>query len=186
MSSDRIIQFARAYGLEFALATFEMLEDVLLKIGGKTGKNVGEKGNGQSLSFSSAGSTVIESVASRSVYSLPTITDSFGSDPSAGDFLQQTCSSRQADAALGFTRTKVTDINDSDSLKTPEKIRSDARKKSNLYKWSREGRPNPILPSELDEAGMCSLKRCWRLPPLRRYLLQDQKMFSKIDTVSFA
>ena len=36
MSSDQMIQFARAIGLEVFLATFGMLEDVLLKIGGKT------------------------------------------------------------------------------------------------------------------------------------------------------
>ena len=52
MSSDQMIQFARAVGLEVSLATFGMLEDVLLKIGGKTGRNVGEKGSGQSTSLS--------------------------------------------------------------------------------------------------------------------------------------
>ena len=37
MSLDQIIQFARATGLEVSWATFGMIEDVLLKIGGKTG-----------------------------------------------------------------------------------------------------------------------------------------------------
>ena len=74
MSSDQMIKFARAVGLEVSLATFGMLEDVLLKIGGKTGRNVGEKGSGQSASLSRSGSTVMESVASRTFYSLPTIT----------------------------------------------------------------------------------------------------------------
>jgi len=63
MSSSHMIQFARAIGLEISLATFGMLEDVFLKTGGKTGRNVGEKGSGQSPSFRRAGSTVIESVA---------------------------------------------------------------------------------------------------------------------------
>ena len=49
MSSDKMIQFARAIGLEVSLATFGMLEDVLLKMGGKNGRNVGEKVSGQSL-----------------------------------------------------------------------------------------------------------------------------------------
>ena len=62
-SSDQMIQFARAVGLEVSLATFGMLEDVLLKIGGKTGRNVGERGSGQSVSHSRSGSTVMESVA---------------------------------------------------------------------------------------------------------------------------
>ena len=66
MSSDQMIQFARAIGLEVFLATFGLLEDVLLKIGGRTGRNVGEKGSGKSVSLSTSGSTVMESVASRS------------------------------------------------------------------------------------------------------------------------
>ena len=118
MSSDQMIQFARAIGLEVSLAAFGMLEDVLLKIGGKAGRNVGDKGSGQSGLFSRARSTVVESVDSRSFYSLPTITESFGSDASAGDVTQQPCSSRQADAALAFSRTEVTEINETDSLKT--------------------------------------------------------------------
>ena len=139
-----MIQFARAIGLEVLLATFGMLEDVLLNFGGKTGKNVNDKGSGQSHSFSSAGSKVMESVVSRSIYSLPTFTELFGSNPSAGDMTQQPCSSRQADAALDFSRTEVTEINDTDSLKTLRQIRFDAQKKCNLSNWSREGRPDLI------------------------------------------
>ena len=67
-----------------------MLEHVLLKIGGKAGRNVSDKDNVQSASLSRAGSTVMESVASRSFYSLPTITESFDSDPSAGVFFAAT------------------------------------------------------------------------------------------------
>ena len=145
-----MIQFARTIGLEVSLATFGMLEDVLLKNGEKAGKNVGDKGSGQSASLSRAGSEVMESVASRSFYSLPTITESFGSDPCAGIFSQQPCSSRQADAALDFSRTEMTEITDTDSLKTFRQIRFDPRKKGNLYKWSTEGRPNPISPSVSD------------------------------------
>ena len=153
MSSDQMIQFARAIGLEVFSATFGMLEDVLSKIGRKTGRNVGEKGKGKSVSLSRSGSTVMESVASRSFYPLPTITESFDSDRLAGDLSQQPCSSRQADAALDFSRTEVTEINATDSLKTLGQIRSDARKKGELYRWSREGRPNPISPSGSDGGG---------------------------------
>ena len=127
-----------------------MLENVLLKIGGKTGRNVGEKGSEQSAARSRSGSTVTESVASQSFYSLPTITESFDSDRLVGDLSQQPCSSRQADAALGFLRTEVNEFNDTDSLKTLGQVRSDARKKCELYKWSREGQPNPISPSGSD------------------------------------
>ena len=154
MSSDQIVQSARVIGLEVWLATLGMLEDVLLKIGGKTGRNVGDKGSGQSLSFSRAWSTVVESVASRSFYSLPTITESFTRHPWAGDLTQQPCSSQQTDAPLDFSRTEVTEIINSDSLKTLGQVRSDAQKKGNLYKWSREGRPYPILPSAR-KRGVC-------------------------------
>ena len=153
MSSDQMIHFARAIGLEISLATSGMLEDVLLKVGGKTGRNVGEKGSGKSVSLSRSGSTVIESVAPRSFYSLPTITESYDSDRLAGLLSQQPCSSRQADAALDFSRIEATEINDTDSLKTLGQIRSDARKKCELYRWSREGRPNPISPSGSDGGG---------------------------------
>ena len=153
MSSDQMIQCARAVGLEVSLATFGMLENVLLKIGGKSGRSVGEKGSGQSASLGRSGSTVMNSVASRSFYSLPTIMESFDSDRLVSDFTQQPCSSRRADAALGFSRTEVTEFNDTDSLKTLGQIRFDARKKCELYRWSREGRPNPISPSELDGGG---------------------------------
>ena len=160
LSSDQMIQFARAVGLEVSLATFGMLEDVLLKIGGKPGRNVGERGSGRSVSRSGSGSTVVDSVASRSFYSLPTITESLDSDQ-----LQQPCSSRQADAVLGFSRTEVNEFNDTDSLKTLGQIRSDVRKKGELYKWSREGRPNPISPSGLDGGGYVFTEEMLELAP---------------------
>ena len=142
----------------------------MLKIGVETGRNVGENSSGQSTSFSRAGSTVIESVASRSFYSLPTIPEAFGSDNFAGDFLEQPCSSRQADSALGFSQTQVTDINDSDSLKTLGQIRCDARKKSYLYKWSREGRPNPISPSGSDDGGYVFTEEMLDIAPFANIL----------------
>ena len=83
---------------------------------------------------------------------MPTITESFDSDRLVGDLTQQPCSSRQADAALDFSRTEVTEIIDTDSLKTLGQFPSDAWKKGELYRWSREGRPNPILRSGSDGA----------------------------------
>ena len=163
LSSDQMIQFARAVGLEVSLATFGMLEDVLLKIGGKPGRNVGERGSGRSVSRSGSGSTVVDSVASRSFYSLPTITESLDSDQ-----LQQPCSSRQADAVLGFSRTEVNEFNDTDSLKTLGQIRSDVRKKGELYKWSREGRPNPISPSGPDGDGYVFTEEMLELAPFAK------------------
>ena len=59
-----MIQIVTAIGLENSLDNFEMLEDVMLKVGGKTGKSGGDKGSGHSPLFSKAGSSVVESVAS--------------------------------------------------------------------------------------------------------------------------
>ena len=168
MSSDQMIQFARAVGLEVSLATFGLLEDVLLKIGGKSGRSVGEKGGGQSASLGRSGSTVMNSVASRSFYSLPTITESFDTDRLVGDSTQQPCSSRQADAALGFFRTEVTEFNDTDSFKTLGQIRSDARKRCKLYRWSREGQPNPILPSGSDGGGYVFTEEMLEVAPFAK------------------
>ena len=167
MSSDQLIQFAKAVGLEVSLATFGMLEDVLLKIGGKTGRNVGEKGSGRSVSLSRSGSTVMDSVASRSFY-LPKITESSDSDRLVGNLSQQPCSSRQADAVLGFSRIEVNEFNDADSLKTLGQIRSDVRKKGELYKWSREGRPNTISPSGSNGDGYVFTEETLELAPFAK------------------
>ena len=175
MSSDQMIQFARAIGLEVSLATFGMLEDVLLEIGKKTGRNVVEKGSGRSVSLSRSGSTVMKSVASRSFYSLPTITESFDSDRLAGDLSQQPCSSRQADAVLDFSQTEMTEISDTDSLKTLGQIRSDARKKDELYSWSREGRPNPILPSGSDGGGYVLTEEMLEIAPFAKIFATGPK-----------
>ena len=169
MSSDQMIQFARAVGLEVLSATFGMLEDVLLKIGGKTGRNVGERGTGQSVSHSRSGSTVMKSVASCSFYSLPTITESFDTDRLVGSVSQQPCSSQQADVVLGFSRTEVNEFNDTESLKTLGQIRSDAQKKCELYKWSREGRPNPIWPSGTDGGGYVFTEGMLELAPFAKF-----------------
>ena len=179
MSSDQMIQIARAIGLEVSLATFGMLEYVLLKIGEKTGRNVGEKGSGQSASLGRSGSTVMDSVASRSFYSLSTITESFDSDRLVGDPSQQPCSSRQADAASGFSRTEVTEFNESDSLKTLGQILSDARKKGELYRWSRECRLNPILPSGSDGGGYVFTEEMLEIAPLAKICYWARKSIKK-------
>ena len=71
-----MIQFARDVGLEVSLASFGMLEDLLLKaylIGGGRG---GGMASSRSVFSSRAGTSVGDSVTSQSVYSLPTITES--------------------------------------------------------------------------------------------------------------
>ena len=116
----------------------------------------------------------------------PLLRNRFGSDPAGGDVSQQPCSSQQADAALGFSQTEVTEINDTDRLKILRQIRSDARKKDDLYMWSREGRPNPVSSSGSDDGGYMFTDEMLGINPLRRYLLPNPKTLWKIGKVSFS
>ena len=106
---------------------------------------------------------------------MPTITESFDSDRSAGDLTQQPGSSRQADAALDFSRAEVTETNDTDSLKTLGQIRSDAQKKGILYKWSREGRANPISPSGSDDGGYVFTAEMLEIAPFAKMFATGPK-----------
>ena len=76
LSADQMIQFARAVGLEVSLASYSMLEALLLKArGGSEGHPMTSRYTvGRSPFPSVVGSSMGDSVASRSVYSLPTIT----------------------------------------------------------------------------------------------------------------
>ena len=100
-SVDQMIHFARAVGLEVSLASFGMLGDLLLKTNliGRVGGGGGGKAFSRSAFSSCAGTSVGDSVATRSVYSLPTITESTESEQvTMGS--HEPCSSRQADEAL--------------------------------------------------------------------------------------
>ena len=143
-SADQMIQFARAVGLEVSLASFGMLEDLLLKANliGRGGGKVSSRSG-----FSScAGSSVGDSAASRSVYSLPTITESTKSEEVAMGS-QEPCSSRQADEALANVPV-VHDKSGTDSLMTLKEIKTELVKKvNNPIWWSRKSRPNPVQKS---------------------------------------
>ena len=104
-SADQMIQFARAVGLEVSLASYSMLEDLLLKARGGSGAHgmTSCYTAGRSPFPSVAGSSLGDSVASRSVYSLPTVTETEGvSVMGGGDVVEEPCSSRQADAPLAL------------------------------------------------------------------------------------
>ena len=62
----------------------------------------------------------------------------------------------------------MTKINDTDSLKTLGQTRSDARKKGELYRWSREGRPNPISPSVSDGGGYVFIEEMLEIAPFAK------------------
>ena len=58
--------------------------------------------------------------------------------------------------------------NNTDSLKTLGQICSDARKKKELYRWSREGRPNPISPSGSDGGGSVFTEEMLEIAPFAK------------------
>ena len=170
-SADQMIQFARAVGLEVSLASYSMLEDLLLKArGGSRLHPVSSRyPAGQSPFPSVAGSSMGDSVASRSAYSLPTITETGGTDLIVGGgIVEEPCSSRQADARLALGSESV-DRPGTDSLKTLQQIKSSQKKKkSHLCKWSREGRLNPLLPSGDDKGGYVFTEEMLVLTPFAK------------------
>ena len=137
-NADQMIQFAMAVGLEVFLASFGMLEDLLLKadlIGRRGG---GVKASSKSTFSSCAGTSVGDSVPPRSVYSLPTITESTQIEEVAMGS-QEPCSSRQVDEELSSVPV-VHDKSGTDSLKTLEEIKTELVKKANNpFRWSRKG-----------------------------------------------
>ena len=142
-SADQMVQFARAAGLEVSLASFGVLEDLLLKANliGRDGG--GGKTSSRSALSSRAGTSVGDSVASRSVFSLPTVTESTKSEQVAMAS-QEPFSSRQADEALSITPV-LYDKSGTDSLKTLKEIKTELIKKANnSFRWSQKVRPNAL------------------------------------------
>ena len=169
--ADQMIQFARAVGLEVSLASYGMLEDLLLKAGGGGGfQSVGSRHSvGRSPFPSVAGSSWGDSIASRTKYSLPTVTETDVSNVvGGGEVLQEPCSSKQADARLaanvGGEKTG------SDSLKTLQEIKCSEKKKrqSKMWKWSREDRLNPLLPAGDDKGGYVFTEEMLELAPFAK------------------
>ena len=163
-SADQIIQFAWAVGLEVSLASHSMLEDLLLKARGGSGAHSvpSRYPVGRSQFSSVAGSSIGSSVASRSAYSLPTITETEGTNVIlGGDVVEELCSSRHADPCLAMGM-EGSEKPGTDCLKTLQQNKLSQKKKTSLScKWSREGRLYPLLPSGDDKAIMCSRRRCW-------------------------
>ena len=155
-SADQMIQFAPAVGLEVSLASYSMLEDLLFKArgGSRVHHVMSRYPAGQSPFPSVAGSSMGDSVASRSAYSLPTTTEAGGRDLIVGgDIAEELCSSRQADERLALG-SESNERPGTDKLKTLQQIKwSQRKKKSHSCKWSREGRLNPLLPSGDDKGG---------------------------------
>ena len=170
-SADQMIQFARAVGLEMSLASYSMLEDLLLKARGDSRVHpvTSRYPAGQSPFPSIAGSSMGDSVASRSAYSQPTITETEGTDLIVGGGIaEELCSSIQAYVrlALGSERNERPGT---DSLKTLQQIKSRQRKKkSHSCRWSREGWLNPVLSSGDDKGGYVFTEEMLELAPFAK------------------
>ena len=138
-----MMQIARAVCLEMSLASFGMLKNLLLKANLIGGGGGGGKASSRSVFSSRAGTSFGDSVTSRSLFSLPTITKSTEKEQVAMGF-QKPCSSRQMDEALSSVPV-VCDKSGTDSLNTLKKIKTEVVKKANHpFRWSRKGRPNPL------------------------------------------
>ena len=177
-SADQMIQSARAVGLEVSLASIGMLEVLLLKANliGRVGG--GGRASSRSAFSSCAGTSIGNSVASRSVYSLPTITESAQNEEVAVGSQEQ-CSSRQAVEALS-SMPIVHDKSGTDSSKTLKEIIKELLKKANNpIRWSRKGRPNPLPKCGEESSGYFLRRRCWHLHLLQRFLLLGLKIFEE-------
>ena len=170
-SADQMIQFARAVGLEVSLASYGMLEDMLLKarVGGGVQPVGSSNSIGRSPFPSVAGSSWGDSIASKTNYSLPTVTETDVSNVvDGGELLQEPCSSKQADARLAAGHVGA-EKPSSDSLKTLHEItRSEKKKQSKMWKWSREGRQNPLLPAGDDKGGYVFTEEMLELAPFAK------------------
>ena len=130
-SADQTIQVASAVGLEVFLASYGMLENLLLKarVGGRD-QTVGSRVSvGRSPFPSVAGYSWGEIVASRTKYSFRTVTGTDKSNVVAGaESLQEPSSSRQAVARLAAQNVGG-EKPGSDSLKTLQEIKRGEKEK---------------------------------------------------------
>ena len=110
-----------------------------------------------------------DSVASRSVHSLPTITETEGTNVIVSeDVMEKPCSSRQADVRLAMG-TECSEKPGTDSLKTLQQIKSSQKKKkSPSCKWSKKSRLNPLLPSGDDKGGYVFTEEMLELAPFAK------------------
>ena len=144
-SADQMIQFARAVRLEVSLASYSVLEDLLMKVRVGSGGQPGTSHctAGRSPFPSVAGLAMGDSIAYRLVYSLPTNYETEGTFVVVSkDVSEEQCSIGQADGRLGTGRegSEKPGIN---SLKTLQQVtyngKKKKKKKSRMGKWSGEG-----------------------------------------------
>ena len=154
-SADQMIQFAPAVGLEVSLASYSMLEDLLLKARGGSGAHpmtsrYPTEGHHSRLLRNRQWPIVL--LPGQLIRCLPL--QKLRGDVIGGEGVaEEPCSSRQADARLAMG-CEGSGRAGTDSLETLQQIKSSQKKKkSRSCKWSREGRLNPLLPCGDDKSG---------------------------------
>ena len=161
-----MIHVTRVVDLEVSLASFGILEELLLKaklVREKSGDV--EKVSGLLSCPDCAGSAVSDCLASRSVYSLPTISEPVESGQVADIRSQEPCSSLQADEVLSSAPTACS-LNEIGNLKTLKEITADLKKtSSNPFRWSSECHPNPVPGAAGDSGGFLFTKSMLALAP---------------------
>ena len=170
-----MIQFARVVGLEVSTASFGILEDLFLEANLILEANgCGGGGSGRSPFCGRVGSSVGESEACRSFYSLPTITKSALSEHLTL-FSPETCSSCQADEAFSHVPVAF-EKSGTDSLKTLKETKAEFVKKAkNSFRWSREGPPNPRRNCGEESGGYIFTDEMLALTPFGKILLPDPR-----------
>ena len=110
-----------------------------------------------------------DSGASRSAYSVPTITETQGTNVIvAGDVVEEPSPSRQADIRLAMG-IEGSERLGTDSLKTLRQIKSGQKnKKSRSCKWSWKSRLSPLLPSGDDKGVYVFLEEMLELAPVAK------------------
>ena len=164
ISADQMIQFASAVGLEMSLTSYSMLEDLFLKARGSGWVHAmtSRYPAGKSPFPSVAGSSMGDSIASRSVYSLSILTETEGTN--------------FAWVGLCWKNRVLVDkrmlvwLRDLKGVKNLELTvnKSNEKKKWRLCEWSRKGRLTPLLPSGDDKGGYISTEDLFELDPLDR------------------
>ena len=97
--------------------------------------------------------------------------------------LQEPRCSKVADARLAAGNAS-SEKPGSDRLKTVQEIkRSRKKNQSKTWRWSREGRQNPLLPTNCEKGGYVFTEELLELAPFAKTLRQDQMIPSVIDIV---
>ena len=191
LSSGIMIQCAHASGLEVASVSYWKPEELFITSGVENYGSVGPDVGRRSPYPSQCGSTIVQSLASRSQYSPPTIQE--GIQESVEQF------SRLAPINVLFAKIDVllsqeTTINRQFSgidwsftwLQVENKSQAQIKSRKATYNLSRPVRPKAFQDSNTEKWGGFSPRRCSLKLHLLLCLLLARKIPSKTNTVSVA